>query len=568
MLSGLIRDDFCMMLRAGGFCGIATILLLVTATSAVAAPGDLDPRFSTDGRLITDFAGGDDFVDEVAVIPDGRVLAAGATTPPGDHSSDVAVARYLSDGSIDSAFGDGGQRVITFPVSAAASGLAVGPSAETVIATPGGPGPGDQLTVIRLREDGSFDPSFSEDGVLSTLVEGRNAVARDVTVDPLGRITIVGQVHEDGVSESITIARFLADGTPDPAFSGDGSLRVTQLSAETAETVEALPDGGFIVSGLAADERYSYDHPVVHLVGLTASGDLDVTFGNNGIVSTGIRGTPGETETAVGPRGEIYIGQGVTDCISGDGCYFSSELHRFEPDGSFSANLRSGAHPAAVGGLAMDDAGRLLVGLGGRCRSAEPASAGCVMSDLFAARVVGDRVDGGFAASGAGHARVDFDRRAETGGAIAAANDGVILAGSSTTAAGDSDFAITRLQLADGPPDADADGVLDDVDACDLGFAPATLDGCPHLPSRIRSRARDHRLFGRVTSAEALCSESREVALFPARANRPTQTAVAGDDGRFVFRRIDPGQYALRALEHVSPYGLCTQVSRAGVRIP
>jgi uncharacterized delta-60 repeat protein len=77
--------------------------------------GSLDAGFGTGGKVTTDFTG---FVDEangVAVQPDGRLVAVGvARFPTGLDFSDFALARYEPNGSLDAGFGTGGKLTTDF----------------------------------------------------------------------------------------------------------------------------------------------------------------------------------------------------------------------------------------------------------------------------------------------------------------------------------------------------------------------------------------------------------------------------------------------------------------------
>src|SRR5207248_8962003 len=81
----------------------APIGLLSQAPSpALAAPGDLDSTFGTGGKVTTDF-GGDDFGRKVAIQTGGKIVVAG------EASNNFALARYNTDGSLDSTFGGTGK---------------------------------------------------------------------------------------------------------------------------------------------------------------------------------------------------------------------------------------------------------------------------------------------------------------------------------------------------------------------------------------------------------------------------------------------------------------------------
>jgi hypothetical protein len=59
------------------------------------AAGNLDAGFGTGGRLTTDFAGGADFGQAVALQADGKIVVAGGAFV--SSSQDFALARYLGD---------------------------------------------------------------------------------------------------------------------------------------------------------------------------------------------------------------------------------------------------------------------------------------------------------------------------------------------------------------------------------------------------------------------------------------------------------------------------------------
>lgn len=59
--------------------------------------GALDPSFGADGIVTTDFSDGTDAAFDLALQPDGRIVAAGQSVLQSEDT-DIAVARYLNDG--------------------------------------------------------------------------------------------------------------------------------------------------------------------------------------------------------------------------------------------------------------------------------------------------------------------------------------------------------------------------------------------------------------------------------------------------------------------------------------
>ena len=76
--------------------------------------GTLDASFGTGGRVTTDFAGPNDQAESVAVQPDGRIVVAGAAGPFINRGFDFALARYNSNGTLDTSFGTSGKVTTDF----------------------------------------------------------------------------------------------------------------------------------------------------------------------------------------------------------------------------------------------------------------------------------------------------------------------------------------------------------------------------------------------------------------------------------------------------------------------
>ncbi len=151
--------------------------------------GSLDPSFSGDGTQTTDF-GGNDQAYGVALENDGRIVAAGQ-----GGNSHFALARYGPDGSLDPTFsGDG--KVTTgfgFGPDDAANGIAVLGDGKIVAAgrTSGGATSSD-FALARYNPTGTLDTSFSGNGKQTTGFGGYDA-ANAVALDADGKIVAVGE---------------------------------------------------------------------------------------------------------------------------------------------------------------------------------------------------------------------------------------------------------------------------------------------------------------------------------------------------------------------------------------
>src|SRR5262249_5671449 len=102
--------------------------------------GSLDTGFGVAGRATTDFTtpGGptsDDFPSSVAIQADGKIVVAGVSTRGGAFGNDFLVARYNTNGTLDSTFGLGGKvRTDLGSESEFASAVAVQADGKIVVA--------------------------------------------------------------------------------------------------------------------------------------------------------------------------------------------------------------------------------------------------------------------------------------------------------------------------------------------------------------------------------------------------------------------------------------------------
>ena len=124
--------------------------------------GSLDPTFGSGGRATSDF-GGNDSIASIVLQPDGKIIAAGSTTPDGG-SYRMVVARYLANGQLDRTFGNGGEVVTAVGSSSSAAGVTLQPDGKIVVAGTSG----NDFALLRYLSDGSLDPAFGTGGEVTT----------------------------------------------------------------------------------------------------------------------------------------------------------------------------------------------------------------------------------------------------------------------------------------------------------------------------------------------------------------------------------------------------------------
>lgn len=126
--------------------------------------GELDAGFGDGGVVVTSL--GRSFVAEDVDVAGESVLVAGyGKTDAFDETSGAAVARYTSDGDLDSEFGGQGEApagIAFIPELSTARALALDEAGLIVVA---GEGLGPTFSVARMGENGELDPTFGQEGV-------------------------------------------------------------------------------------------------------------------------------------------------------------------------------------------------------------------------------------------------------------------------------------------------------------------------------------------------------------------------------------------------------------------
>jgi uncharacterized delta-60 repeat protein len=249
--------------------------------------GSLDTTFNSTGQIInpTDQA-------YFAVIAQGaKIIVAGTS------NGDFVLVRYNANGKIDTKFGVGGRVVVDFdgePDVAYALSL----TADGQLVAVGQAG--NNFAIARFSSNGVLDTTFAGTGKRSIDIGG-NDLAGSVIVQGDGKIVVAGSS-----GTSIAVLRLAADGTNDSSFSDDGVLIVPGLAARdgsiNADRVIGLAlqaDGNILVGNRTTGDDFG-------VVRLDASGDVDASFGDAGLVTIDFGASDDVDAIFVQSTGEIF----------------------------------------------------------------------------------------------------------------------------------------------------------------------------------------------------------------------------------------------------------------------
>jgi uncharacterized delta-60 repeat protein len=428
--------------------GAACAIALVLPGTAVADPGDLDPSFSENGKQTTDFDGALDYSYALAIQDDGRSVLGGQTGPlSGD--TDFALARYTTPGELDSSFSGDGRRVLDFQGTGGDDfvyDLAVQPDGKIVAAgyteNPGGARVA--FAVARFRPNGTLDPTFGGDGKVRTLFPEGPAYGYAVGIDSDGNVVVAGEVEIDPDSDprdfDFGVARYHPNGTLDHSFGGDG-LVTTDFDHGTdgGWDLAIQPNDRIVVAGWARPAEF-YRFAVARY---RTDGTRDGSFSGDGKLvmnfNPGVSVDNYALAVRLRPDGKIVVGGHISFSPAGGIIGLGRILPGGAPDPSFGDHGKIINDLGQGGGVYFEDMalqGDSRIVVTGELR-------GPSETWLFVARFwAGGGVDNTFGSSGL--TRVKFGATADAEGEAVEIQDTAKILAAGSNGAG-SDFASVRL---------------------------------------------------------------------------------------------------------------------------
>ena len=195
------------------FQALALFLFLGMTSQLLGSDGDLDMTFGIRGRTTPTLSG---HARAVALQPDEKIVVAGWNEPY--RGSDFAVVRYNGDGSLDPVFGVEGKITTDFGANDQALAVALQPDGKIVVAGLSG----SAFALARYNSNGSLDTTFGLQGKTTTAFSSYTE-ARAVVVQEDGKIVLAGSTGS-GSNSDFAVARYDTDGSLDVSFGIAGKV--------------------------------------------------------------------------------------------------------------------------------------------------------------------------------------------------------------------------------------------------------------------------------------------------------------------------------------------------------
>ena len=207
------------------------------------------------------------------------------------------------------------------------------------------------FTVARYNSNGTLDTSFGSGGIaVIPLSTAQGDEACTVAIQPNGKILVAGSTTVDGTKKNTmaidwAIIRLNTNGTLDTTFGGGTGEVITSFypatssslrSNDVASAIAIQSNGQIVVTGQGTDG--------IAIVRYNANGSLDTTFGTAGVVNTGISWP----QIADSVSGQIVAidGSGRIDIVGstypGTTPNWEMEVARYLPNGTLDPTFGAG----------------------------------------------------------------------------------------------------------------------------------------------------------------------------------------------------------------------------------
>jgi len=268
------------------------------------AEGTPDSGFGKGGILTTDFSGGMDIGTRLVMQPeDGKFIVTGYFSKGSD--SDYGMVRYNADGTLDGSFGTGG--IVTLHQGDGEDqslSIALLSDGKILVAGNVSIGNTSELVLARYQSDGTLDEKFGVGGIAQQSVGGFNDRGTSLVVQDDGRI-VVGGVSLNGADGDFAAVRFNSDGMLDTSFGTstyvengtpvvlDSDIRITDIELALVDnfagsTLMLVRNGGAssqdafsstgTLSALAEGDKLAVDGITIGAVTTNSKGTLLLTF--------------------------------------------------------------------------------------------------------------------------------------------------------------------------------------------------------------------------------------------------------------------------------------------------
>src|SRR6185369_3777211 len=320
--------------------------------------GSLDTAFGSGGKVVTSIQSGADHVNALVQQPDGKLVAAG--TAAVSFLNDFALARYNANGTLDTSFGTGGKVTMNLTSADAVNALLLQPDGKlvTVGSSLDTSVSISQFVLTRYTAAGTVDAGFGSSGTIRTSVGTGNSFAYAAALQPDGKVVAAG-TSRNGTTDDFALVRYTANGALDTSFGAGGKVTTPIGSGnDQAHALLRQADGKLIALGYASAGTTDD----FALARYNLNGTLDTTFGTAGKVTTGFASGSDRAAAAVLQSDGLIVAAGLSAPVAQPSYNTNNDfaLARYDANGALDASFGSAGKVTTAIGTSLDSATSLL----------------------------------------------------------------------------------------------------------------------------------------------------------------------------------------------------------------
>jgi len=257
--------------------------------------GSPDSSFGNNGAAVVDGGSTYDECVSLLLMPDGKIMAVG-------DAGYLLLARFTAQGGIDSSYGVNGKVITNIGNNAGDLCVRAGLQSDgkpIVLCRIDGEYP---YTMVRFTIKGVVDSSFGINGITGTKSYMNSSLfGNTMLVQPDDKVILAGYSSNSRGIQNAFMSRYLKNGKRDPDFGTSGLVFLNDKSRKYFYALAQQNDGKIIAAGCQAD-KYGNEDALISRY--TLSGMPDSSFGTNGFTINAFEG---------------YHGRIISLCIQQDG---------------------------------------------------------------------------------------------------------------------------------------------------------------------------------------------------------------------------------------------------------
>lgn len=293
--------------------------------------GALDSSFGTGGTSFVQVSNYGSYSNSIIVFADDSFIVGGVCQTTGDPElfNDFCFAKFNANGQLDPTFGTNGKRLVK--VGATVSRVfAIESQPDGLVLAAGSCGIYYETgCLIRLKRDGTLDLTFGSNGIKIFTGSQFDSLITSINVDSSGKVLVGGGCY----SQIFCLARLQPNGDLDISFGVDGVVRTPASAQSGIAKIIFDASGSILVGGTCAIALGAETDICIARFG--DNGVLDIAFGVDGIATVKFSANNDSLiGLSVEQRGTLLV---AARCGSAGG--FAGCVARLKPDGALDVSF-------------------------------------------------------------------------------------------------------------------------------------------------------------------------------------------------------------------------------------